>query len=119
MTVIDMSVVDELLDLCDDGDPELLLDLIEMFLEDGPARIKSILEGVEQNDLDMVERAAHSLKGSAGNLGALKVQNDADALQNASRRSESEKVSDLVTPLQDDYREAEEALRALVTKYKV
>jgi hypothetical protein len=35
-TVLDMSVVEELLSFADDGDPELVLDLIQMFLDDGP-----------------------------------------------------------------------------------
>ncbi len=118
MTVIDMSVVEELLDLCDDRDPELLVDLIGMFLEDGPARIQSILDGLEKNDLEMVERAAHSLKGSAGNLGALKVQGHADAMQVASRQGEGDKLNQLVPSLQSDYQEAEQALRDIVAKYK-
>ena len=35
--VLDMSVIEELLALSGDGDPELLLDLISIFLDDGPA----------------------------------------------------------------------------------
>jgi hypothetical protein len=44
--ILDMSVVEELLSFSDDGDPELLLDLIRMFLEDGPSKVQAVTEGL-------------------------------------------------------------------------
>ena len=42
--VINMEVVDELLSLSEDGDPELLVDLIQMYLEDGPRKLEEIVD---------------------------------------------------------------------------
>ena len=56
--VLDMTVVDELIALSDDGDPELLLDLIGLFLSDSPSKLEAVCEGVQTGDLDRVERAA-------------------------------------------------------------
>ena len=58
--VINMDVVDELLSLCEEGDPELLVDLIQMYLEDAPHKLDEINKGLVDQDWDRVERAAHS-----------------------------------------------------------
>ena len=86
--VLDMSVIEELLSFSDDGDPELLLDLIQMFLDDGPVKVAAVTEGVASGDMDKAERAAHSLKGSSGNLGARLLQYACEAMQIATRQHE-------------------------------
>ena len=117
--VINMEVVDELLSLCDDGDPELLVDLIQMYLEDGPRKLNEIVEGLATQDYDRVERAAHSLKGSAGNLGAILVQEDCEQLQLSSRQHQLDSVRESVTSLQAHFGDAEAALQGLLDKYTV
>jgi HPt (histidine-containing phosphotransfer) domain-containing protein len=114
--VINMEVVEELLSLSE-GDAELLVDLIQMYLQDGPHKLKEITEGLETGDYDRVERAAHSLKGSAGNLGAILVQQDCETLQQASREQSLEQVQTGVSQLQDHYQQAETALQDLLRKY--
>ena len=114
---INMGVVEELLSLSDQGDPELLVDLIQMYLEDGPHKLEEITEGLATLDYDRVEKAAHSLKGSAGNLGAVLVQNDCETLQVASREHELDTIRSSVGELQSHYRDAEMALQDLLQKY--
>lgn len=114
---INMDVVEELLSLSDQGDPELLVDLIQMYLDDGPNKLHEITEGLEQGDYDRVEKAAHSLKGSAGNLGAILVQGDCETLQMASRDGQVDTIRQGVTDLQTHYAEAEVELQKLLQKY--
>jgi two-component system sensor histidine kinase/response regulator len=55
-------------------------------LVDGHARdAMRLTEGLAANDLETVERLAHTLKGSAGNVGALWVAQAAATLQTAIR----------------------------------
>ena len=115
--VINMDVVDELLSICEEGDPELLVDLIQMYLEDAPTKLSEINEGLVDQDWDRVERAAHALKGSAGNLGAIFVQEDCDVLQLASRNHELETLTQGVNQLQDHFKDAQTALQDLLKKY--
>ena len=115
--VLDMSVVDELLSISDDGDPELLIDLIQMFLDDGPAKLKSITEGNDAGDFDMVERAAHSLKGSSGNLGARHLQDACDEMQLASRKQELDAVREITPRIVTAYADAGAALEKLMASY--
>ncbi|MEM7203813.1 MAG: Hpt domain-containing protein [Planctomycetota bacterium] len=114
---IDMAVVEELLALSEEGDPELLVDLIQMYLQDGPHKLAEITDGLANQDYDRVERAAHSLKGAAGNLGAIMVQQDCETLQVASRHHELETVKRGLTDLKGHFEESESALQALLSKY--
>ena len=109
--VLDMSVVEELLSFSDDGDPELLLDLIQMFLDDGPSKVNAVTEGLAAGDFEKMERAAHSLKGSSGNLGARLLQDTCEQMLFATRHQKLEESRQLTAKLADRYAEAEVALR--------
>jgi two-component system, sensor histidine kinase and response regulator len=115
--VLDMQIVDELLSLTDDGDPELLIDLINLFLGDGPAKVQSVLHGLACQDLEQVERAAHSLKGSAGNLGARLLQDTCEQLQLAARGHRFNEVRQLAPTLEAGFADARAALEALRKRY--
>ncbi len=115
--ILDMSVVEELLSFSDDGDPELLLDLIRMFLEDGPAKVAAVQEGLAVGDFEKMERAAHSLKGSSGNLGAKLLQETCERMQIASRGHKLDESRQLATAIADRYAQAEAALKDLRQSY--
>ena len=116
-TVLDMAVVDELLSLSDDGDPELLLDLIRLFLEDGPSKLAAVAQGLRAHDFEMMERAAHSLKGSSGNLGARRLQNTCELMQMATRNHDFAVTRELVPQMVSEYEEVRQALEELRQRY--
>lgn len=116
--VLDMEVVEELLALTGDGDPELLLDLIHMFLEDAPTKLEAMTEGLAKGDLEQVAQAAHSLKGSAGNLGIRMVQHDCDELQNAGHANDMDTVRRVVPRLEENFTQAIAALEDLRGRYR-
>jgi HPt (histidine-containing phosphotransfer) domain-containing protein len=116
--VLDMSVVEELLSFSDDGDPELLVDLIRMFLDDGPAKVDAVAQGLAAGDFDKAERAAHSLKGSSGNLGARLLQHACEEMQLATRYHKLDESRRLAPVLSQRFREAETELRKLLASYQ-
>ncbi|MBL8723616.1 MAG: Hpt domain-containing protein [Planctomycetes bacterium] len=116
--VLDMTVVEELLSFADEGDPELLLDLIQMFLEDGPNKVRAVTEGLLAGDFEKMERAAHSLKGSSGNLGARLLQDTCELMQQATRNHQLEESRRLTAELVAHYATAERALRELHRSYQ-
>lgn len=116
--VLDMAVVEELLSFADEGDPELLLDLIQMFLEDGPNKVRAVTDGLVAGDFEKMERAAHSLKGSSGNLGARLLQDVCEQMQQASRNHQLEETRRLAAELVASYAAAEQALRELHRSYQ-
>jgi HPt (histidine-containing phosphotransfer) domain-containing protein len=116
--VLDMSVVEELLSFSDDGDPELLLDLIQMFLDDGPSKVTAVTEGLAAGDFEKMERAAHSLKGSSGNLGARLLQETCEQMMLATRNHKLDESRQLTAKLTGHYQEAAVALQKLYATYK-
>lgn len=114
---LDMEAVGELLSLCDDGDTSLLVELIDMFLSDGPGRVDAVVEGARTADFETVEKAAHSLKGSSGNLGATELMELANEVQIACRELDDESVRELAPQLAAIYQATESALRTLQASY--
>jgi CheY-like chemotaxis protein len=55
------------------GDAGLLQEVIGLFLEDGPRMLELVRAGVSASDAQGTYRAAHTLKGSAGNFDAAAV----------------------------------------------
>jgi CheY-like chemotaxis protein/HPt (histidine-containing phosphotransfer) domain-containing protein len=70
---IHRSVLDELRELQEDDEDDLVLKLIELYLGDVDARMQSIIDAYSQSDSKALEYAAHALKGSSANVGALRL----------------------------------------------
>ena len=56
------------------GGPKLVRELIELFLRYAPERMGVARAGIAQGDLGAAQRAMHSLKSSAGQLGVTAIQ---------------------------------------------
>jgi two-component system, sensor histidine kinase and response regulator len=53
-----------------DGDREFLVELLNLFREDGPKQLGEIKRALEKEDAGDVQREAHSLRGTLANLSA-------------------------------------------------
>jgi HPt (histidine-containing phosphotransfer) domain-containing protein len=73
-----------------EGDMPLLRELMTLFTRSGQESLVEIEVGLDQNDARRVERAAHSLKGSAGVFGARPV---ADAAAGLERKGAADDLS--------------------------
>jgi HPt (histidine-containing phosphotransfer) domain-containing protein len=67
---LDPAVIDTLRQLTPPGEPDVLKEVLQLFLEDVPVRVNRLRAAWTAGDATEVQRAAHSLKGSAGNIGA-------------------------------------------------
>jgi HPt (histidine-containing phosphotransfer) domain-containing protein len=65
------------------GDRRLLRELVGIFVDDGPKRLEALRTAVRTVDGQQVEQIAHSLKGSASILGAGRLRDAAQALEDA------------------------------------
>lgn len=75
------------------GDEELLRELAMLFIEEYPRLMADLREAQAQGNMVRVERAAHSLKGSAGNFGAKEITATAAAIENAGRNNDPGSVN--------------------------
>ncbi|WP_158264866.1 Hpt domain-containing protein [Blastopirellula marina] len=86
----------------DFGSDEDLAELVEMFVDEIPARVQSMLDAAESSDWEQLGRIAHQMKGAAGSYGFGEVTNVAARLEHACREGDSPEaiqrgLQDLVT----------------------
>ncbi|MFL6658975.1 MAG: ATP-binding protein [Massilia sp.] len=63
-----------------DGDTGLLLELAELFIDDGPQLMQTLYTALDQDDLPASQRAVHSLQGVLVNFGAQRAIAQAERL---------------------------------------
>ena len=73
--VLDPSALAGLRELREEGEPDPVVELIDLFLRDTPPRIQDMQTAIARSDARTLKEAAHGLKGSASNLGALRLSN--------------------------------------------
>jgi HPt (histidine-containing phosphotransfer) domain-containing protein len=73
--VLDQSKLDGIRALQRDGAPSLIVKFIDIFLEDSPVLLETIRTAVAANDATNLFHAAHTLKSSSANLGAVTLSN--------------------------------------------
>ena len=77
--------------------------LLAMFIDTHAGDVNNLTEKIAANDLASVRKLAHVLKGSAGNLGAIRVSDEARLLLSAIRQSAApEEITDCCTALSAD-----------------
>lgn len=71
-----------------DGNRRLLNQMVRLFLADYPRRVAEIKDAIHRRDADALARAAHALKGSAGNFAAKNAIAVAQRLETMGRNGE-------------------------------
>jgi signal transduction histidine kinase/DNA-binding response OmpR family regulator len=82
------------------GDEELLRDLCQIFLEESPKLLQKLRQALEAGDSDGVMRAAHSLKGEAGYLGARGTSQAARQLEEMGQKKDLSRAGDTLAVLE-------------------
>lgn len=67
------------------GDPELLKEIVGIFLEDCPRMVADLEHAIDASDTEAARRAAHTLKGSVSVLGAKALAAAAKEAEDAAR----------------------------------
>jgi HPt (histidine-containing phosphotransfer) domain-containing protein len=113
---LDLSVMDQLLDL-DDGELGLLKEMLDLFKTDTPDRIRAIEATLASGDLADMADVAHSIKGAAGTMGAPRLRGISAELEGAGRKgSFSVDSSLLLEQLKETYADAVVALEAFIAQ---
>ena len=99
LPVIDSESIENLRALNPGDGDEFLREIISIYLEDTPQRIAKLEESLAGGDTPRFTRAAHSVKGSSANLGAMAVKHVAEQLEHRSNKQGLVDVADLVAAL--------------------
>lgn len=93
-----------------DNDEELLLELSDMFIDQCPALMGEIEEAISARDAGLLERLAHTLKGSSQVIGGQAVASAALRLEHLGRDKQHEEVAGAYSALEARVAELQDAL---------
>jgi CheY-like chemotaxis protein/HPt (histidine-containing phosphotransfer) domain-containing protein len=79
-----------------EGDAELLRQLLEVFLVDAPLQMKGLHDALANNNAGLVQRAGHTLKGAAANVGASRLREIGLAIEKAGQAGDLALATELV-----------------------
>lgn len=111
-----MSVIDEtaFAELKEMSGEDLINELIDAFLDEGPRMIAAIAAGLEARDVDSVRRNAHSMKSNAETFGASVLTTVAREMEALARAGDLN-VGNRIELLREAYAAASNALEDLRT----
>jgi HPt (histidine-containing phosphotransfer) domain-containing protein len=112
--VIDPQSIENLRSLNPGDNDEFLREIAGIFLEDTPLRIAELEESLQAADVTKFARAAHSIKGSSSNLGAMALRAAAEKLEHQARSQGLVDVAPLVATVKSEFARAQSALKALI-----
>ncbi|MFZ5635991.1 MAG: ATP-binding protein [Pseudomonadota bacterium] len=106
--VLDISVLDELRSILGTEVDRL----IEVFLDDTPRLVAALETAATGPDYEMLRNAAHTLKSSSANLGAMSLSNAAKKVELGARTQTLERPAVAVALIANEFARARQALRA-------
>jgi HPt (histidine-containing phosphotransfer) domain-containing protein len=87
--VLDRATLDLLREI-DDGGLTLTAEMFEMFSADQPPRISALHSAIKSGDMARITELSHTIKGSAGTMGATRVRAVAASLEAYGKTGEIE-----------------------------
>jgi PAS domain S-box-containing protein len=103
---LDEQVLANLRELQEPGDADFVTMLIDHLLADVPERIGAMGDAVRHGDATALERAAHSLKSSAANLGLLELSRLAGVLEASGAAGDLSGADVALTALRSEFHRA-------------
>ncbi len=107
---IDRAVLARLADPAHGGDPSFLRELIAIFHQEMPPLVEAIRRAAASGDAAGLIHPAHTLRGSAGNLGADRLAAICGQLEGLAREGAEKSVTNLVAELTREVAEVERVL---------
>ncbi len=100
------------------GDKELLNELIGIYIKDTPGYIGSLHQALAKKDLPEMQRLAHTLKGSSGNLGAVRMQKIALEIEKACKEGDASRASILIGTVDSEFETLKKEIENIITDPK-
>lgn len=101
--LLDPDVIETLRSLNPEDNGEFLREIAALFVQDTLRRLEELDRNLASGDVPGFARAAHSIKGSSGNIGASALSEAARRLEAQARASGLAGVAALLQELKDQY----------------
>jgi histidine phosphotransfer protein HptB len=113
-SVIDPQAIENLRALDPGANDEFLKEIAGIFLEDTPQRIAELDQSLLAGDVSKFTRAAHSIKGSSSNLGAVALRAASEKLEHLARTQGLANVPPLIAAVKTEFARATAEIKALL-----
>jgi len=91
---LDQGAIDRLIEI--DGTGKLLRSMIGLFLRDAPVRMEALVKAAAEGDIEGVREAAHAIRGTAANFGALTLVQLTNKIEDEARSGQLPSEGDVV-----------------------
>lgn len=112
--VIDPATIKSLRTLNSGDNDDFLREIVALFGDDLKVRIAELEQSLAEGDKSKFERSAHSIKGSAANLGAGMLKVSAENLETRSQKSGLADVAPLIEALKAEAARAQAMLEQIL-----
>ena len=99
---VDLDVLRSYENIQLDAEPDLIVELIDLYLEDAHRRLAVMKESLAKRNWLSLKREAHSLRGSSGNLGALQMALICDEMEGLESRDPFPSIEALLGCLEQE-----------------
>ena len=103
LPVLDSAVLESLQALNPDDQGEFVREIAGIFLSDTPERIAELDRSLAEGDSNKFARAAHTIKGSAANIGAAALGAAAQRLEAEAKHTGLGAVAPLLQAVKDEF----------------
>ena len=111
LTAVDLAVLASYEEAQIEGEPDFVVELIDLYLDETPRLFGSLHTAIQDNDSTTAKRAAHSLRGSSGNLGVLQIATIAGELEQLANPCGTS-ATQLLQSLESEFQRVKEILSA-------
>jgi HPt (histidine-containing phosphotransfer) domain-containing protein len=109
---VDLTVLDAYENLQVGGEPDLIVELVDLYLEDAPVRVAIMREAQAKGNWISVKQQAHGLRGSSGSTGALQMALICGDLEAATSGDVCPDLEDLLSHLELELKRTSQILIA-------
>ncbi len=100
---VDLSVLTSFEEAQCEGEPDLIVELIDLYLADVPQQLSAMKNFVLEADKISLKRAAHNLKGGSANLGVNSIATLCEELEQTQFSELSPSVNNLINRLEQAF----------------
>ena len=109
---LDMTVLASFAEVQGEDEPDIIVELIDLYLADTPHRVSAIQAALAARDGLALKRAAHTLKGSSANLGAHRLAALCAELEQLTEGELAQGCAALQMPLAQEFARVRQAFAA-------
>ena len=113
-SVLDVSVIEALRALGAPGEPDVYTEVALLFLEDVPIQMAALTAAIAAASADSVRQIAHRLRGSALEIGAIRMAPVCATIEYAARDGSLEAAAAQVETLELEFQSARATLQQVI-----